>query len=173
MKRKYYEENWQTYLECLKCWEYKTLDHFSKKWWRPFWVRTWCRLCDSEYWKSWRENNHERHLKSSREYHENHREHDREYNREYRKTHKESWDRSAKRYPEKRRARYTTYNYIKYNHIQKPTDCCVCKQSCKCEIHHPDYNLWNKVVFCCRRCHSLIHRWDVNKYTIVDLLKQR
>lgn len=173
MKRDYYEKEWQIYLECLKCWEYKPLNNFSKKWWRPFWVRTWCKECDSVYGKKWREENHEHRLKVCREYYEKNREKAREYNREYRKTHKESRDRSARKYPEKRKTRRETYNYIKYNHIEKPKYCSLCWNDAKVEIHHPDYNEWNNIVFCCRKCHALIHRWDAVCPTSIDLLSIR
>lgn len=161
--RKHYEKDWQIYLECTKCWKYKLPTEFAKKTWRPFWVRTSCKECDSVYWKNYRVQT-DKHLNACRKYHEEHREEERLYNREYRKTHK--WYLPD---PYKKKARRLTYNYIKYNWIAKPIKCSVCWDECKVEIHHPNYDRWNSIVFCCRKCHALIHRWDIKQYEVTDI----
>lgn len=168
--RNYYEKDWQLYLQCSKCWEYKLPTEFSKMSKNKFWVRTVCRICDSEYGKLWRANNHDKHLNASREYHEKHREHDREYNRKYRQLHKEARNKSEAKYPERKKARRTTYNYIKYNNISIPDKCWICWAEWKIEMHHPDYNKWNVVVPCCKQCHALIHRWDIKEYLTINIL---
>lgn len=171
--RNYYYKDWELYLECRVCWEYKLSTYFSKHCSCKFWLRTMCRECDSLYWKDWRSKNHERHINSSRNWHEKNREKDREYNKEYRKSHKESWNRSWEKYPERKKARRDTYNYIKYHHIDKPTICSVCWDEWKIEIHHPDYSKWNNVVFCCKKCHALIHRGDAKCPDTIDLLNMQ
>lgn len=169
--RKHYEKDWQLFLECMKCWEYKLPTEFSKKWWRQFWVRTTCKECEKEYWKRYREENHEHRIEICRKYHEEHKEQEKEYNREYRKTHKEICFAQLNRYPQKRKARWMTYNFIRYNWIEKPRECSVCWKESKVEIHHPDYDKWNSIVFCCKKCHAIIHRWDKVEYKPIDLLK--
>jgi len=42
--------------------------------------------------------------------------------------------------------------------IQKPLFCERCRQTKRLEKHHPDYEKPTKIIWVCRRCHSLIHR---------------
>lgn len=147
--------------KCTKCLKTKPICEFSKKW---DGVRSICRECDNENSRKYRLEHREHHIEMCRKYHEEHRTQDREYNRQYRKTHIEHKD------PFKRRCRRKTYNYIKNKWISKPSVCLLCKSEHTVEMHHPNYKEWNKVVFCCRRCHALIHRWDIKQYNVIDLL---
>lgn len=39
----------------------------------------------------------------------------------------------------------------------RPKYCPICWWGWRIEAHHPNYNEWNKIVFCCVSCHQLIH----------------
>jgi len=41
----------------------------------------------------------------------------------------------------------------------RPKICPICWTTWKVEAHHPDYNKWYEVVFCCTKCHQRIHNW--------------
>lgn len=41
----------------------------------------------------------------------------------------------------------------------RPKLCPICWTTWKVEAHHPDYNKWYEVVFCCTKCHQRIHNW--------------
>lgn len=41
----------------------------------------------------------------------------------------------------------------------RPKQCPICWAERKIEAHHPDYNKWYEVVFCCTKCHQRIHFW--------------
>lgn len=44
----------------------------------------------------------------------------------------------------------------------RPKTCPICsKNEFRIEAHHPDYNKWNEIVFCCKSCHLLIHSWRI------------
>lgn len=145
--RKTIIKNWIIYYLCSKCNKFKIEECFSK--WKKYktWLRSSCKECDK---------------KDSRKYHETHREKEREYNRNYRKTHKDICNAQLYRYPYKRKARISVINYIKYNNIIRPEKCPICWEIWKIETHHIDYTKWNIIVWCCKKCHALIHRWEID-----------
>lgn len=61
-------------------------------------------------------------------------------------------------------------SYIRY-HKLRPKKCRLCWQEWNIVAHHPDYNYWNKVVFCCISCHMYIHNWMLKCPEPVDLLE--
>lgn len=58
-------------------------------------------------------------------------------------------------------------------HSLKPTICPICWLGAKIDIHHPSYSSYDNrciVVFCCRMCHSKIHRWEIECPHPINLL---
>lgn len=51
----------------------------------------------------------------------------------------------------------------------RPNECPICWEESTVMAHHINYLEWNKIVFCCKKCHSKIHRWIITEYTIIDL----
>lgn len=56
--------------------------------------------------------------------------------------------------------------------IWRPKTCPICwNSSDRIIAHHPDYNKWYEIVFCCSQCHNKIHRWYIINYKIVNLME--
>jgi hypothetical protein len=137
--------DWTTFYKCSKCWEFKLKECFSANKRSPTKVRSACKECE---------------IIDNRLYHSNHREQERLYNKVYRKNNKGICVEQLHRHPEKRKARIAVYNFIRYYKIKRPDICPICWSIWYIDAHHPDYTKRNIIVWCCRSCHSLIHRWD-------------
>lgn len=64
-------------------------------------------------------------------------------------------NKSAAKYPEKRRARQCVRNAVKKGLLIRPTTCSECKCEAQfIEAHHADYSKPLEVVWLCKPCHS-------------------
>ena len=58
--------------------------------------------------------------------------------------------------------------------IGYPEICPICQQKSKIQIHHPSYKSfedWNKIIFCCRKCHQKIHNNEIKISSFIYLDK--
>ena len=135
------------------------------------------------YAKEYRENNIEK-IKASRENNKeryaNNRINDedrqkryKERRREYKESHRGLInEKRRKRYHEKWYAKIHTKTSRAINKLWiRPTICPICWKEWRIEAHHPDYNKWNEIIFCCNVCHQRIHNWWFICTSIIDLLK--
>lgn len=91
----------------------------------------------------------------------------------WRKIHNDANKRNKNGYMRKHLARNRIYKRTKrrVDLIWRPCTCPICWDVSKIEAHHPDYNKWYEVVFCCALCHSKIHLWWIKHYKIINLLE--
>lgn len=112
------------------------------------------------------------HLKYMKEYTEKNRDAILEQRRKRRKNNSEQLNKKHKEYVRatsemlgfnidsfhKRASQYAN------RHLLMPSICPICWDGAKVQLHHPSYSSyddWCVVVFCCQKCHSKIHRWDI------------
>ena len=69
----------------------------------------------------------------------------------------------------KRKIQIKTSGYIKRNNL-RPSNCPICNSKRRVISHHIDYTKRNIVVWCCDRCHRLIHSWYLKCPEPIDLL---
>ena len=122
--------------------------------------------------KEWRENNKEHFLQKCRDYRENNKEFYKEYMESYRGEHKDELrEKRVKRDLEKG---YIEIHNITANKIRKlwirPLICPICGKRKRIYTHHPNYERWYEVVFCCQSCHLKIHSWAIECPTPINLL---
>lgn len=104
---------------------------------------------------------HEDYLKYCRDYREKNKEKFREYGRKYNKKWRQKNGyhnelRAKLKFPEKEKCRRQSSYLVKIGKItRKP--CFNCK-SVKSEKHHPDYTNPYHIIWCCRQCHTDIHK---------------
>ena len=122
--------------------------------------------------KKWREENKNKYLNTCRKYRETHKEFYKDYMKNYRVEHKSD-------IREKRIARDFEKDYISiHNKTAKkvrelwirPTVCPICNKEKRVYTHHPNYDKWNEVVFCCQSCHWMIHSWAIECPKPINLL---
>lgn len=184
--RKHYVLDWIQYVECTTCREMRCVDAFNKakKW--LFGKRAICKECEKEY-RLWRSEENKEYLKNyyrtNREEMLNKHAEYREKNRDrIREREKEYYHRNSEKIKQKRKEWTVWVNM--FNKIArqkskylisklwiKPNICPICwKDEFSIEAHHPDYNKWNEIVFCCKSCHLLIHSWRIKCPKTIDLL---
>ena len=178
-----YVLDWIQYVQCTKCMEVKSIDMFckAKRW--LFWKKETCKDCDKKYREEHREhiinylrnyynNDKENQQKKHAEYREKKRAKIKEWERQYYNLHRE--DARAR---VKRRNEETWYEPIRQKSKRlisklwiRPNVCPLCwNEKFRIEAHHPDYNKWNEIVFCCKSCHLLIHSWKIKCPETIDL----
>lgn len=122
--------------------------------------------------KKRRENNKEHFLQNCRDYRENNKEFYKEYMNRYREEHKDELR-------EKRTKRNLEMGYVGIHNITskkvrelwiRPSVCPICSKEKKIYTHHPNYEKWYEVVFCCQSCHWKIHSWTTECPTPINLL---
>lgn len=128
---KFYEENKDTlYVTCSCCKESKLMNFFNRKANSPKGIDCYCKECN------------------------------RNKNRKYRQENKEYLSNYVKQYrennPEKYKAHYTLQNAVREGHIEKQP-CNVCG-SINVEAHHEDYSKPLDIIWLCRRCHIAVHK---------------
>ena len=135
-----YRYEWDIlYLKCSKCWEYKTIDCFSKDKRLKFWVRNQCKECRKKECREYHTKNKEKIAKRSKE-----------HNKKM----------SDKIWTERDKLHKKTRDII--NKLwARPNKCPICWGWGEIIAHHPDYNKIYEVVFCCKSCHNLIHNWTI------------
>jgi hypothetical protein len=155
-----YELNWKIFLKCKECWEFKELNF--ENWYKHnqwyLWVLWRCKNCIL----AWRKTEHE--LSMSRK-----RDMDRYYNNSKRR------DYIFKSWAERRRKKWYSKIHAKTERAIKklgirPSKCQLCWYKWRIIAHHPDYNKWNEIVFCCQICHDKIHHNKITDYKIINLL---
>lgn len=129
----------------------------------------------SEYFKKHRKENIERIKAVQREYYKNNKDKVKgraskwyEENREYAL---EKWKERAK---EKwyNKLHGAVFRFLHSNNIVFE-ECNICWWTDNIECHHPDNDIWNEVVVCCRSCHHRIHWWSLECPKPIDLLKYK
>lgn len=191
--RQHYNKNWQEYIKCNKCWQFKpaTLEFRGKNSSCFMGLRSICKECDKKsretdsyktYYKNYRQRE-EKKIKD-KEYKrrtadtdiwERRRAYTREYNKIYRQTHKEE----IKEYNESRKQKMQIEKRTRLwaNRLNIIPSCCpICGKEAKIILHHPDYSKRYEVVMCCSPCHRRIHAWrDIpqNIINIKDIIKEK
>lgn len=169
--RQHYNKNWQEYIKCNKCWQFKpaTLEFRGKNSNCFMGLRSICKECqkikDKEY----------KRRTADTDIWERRRAYTREHNKIYKQAHKEeikkyNEDRKQKMQIEKRTRLWAN----RLNII--PSRCPICGEEAKIVFHHPDYSKRYEVVICCPPCHRRIHAWrDVlqNIINIKDIIKEK
>lgn len=169
--RDHYEKDGVTYIKCNKCGEFREADLFIKyKYSSAFMNRgSYCKKCRAEYRKLNKWKIHE----YIKEYNLKNREASIEKKRVYNKEHsQELLEKSRKRiarmgyWPLHKK---TTYTIMKL--WIRPKVCPICwSAEYKIDAHHPNNDIWNEIVFCCKSCHSAIHNWHIECPKPIDLL---
>lgn len=72
----------------------------------------------------------------------------------------------------KRRIQQKTSDFIRKKNI-RPLVCPICWSERRVISHHIDYNYWNLIIWCCDRCHRLIHSWYLNCPEPINLLEYK
>lgn len=182
-KRKNYILNGIQYLQCGKCSEIKSIDMFSNSKHGFLWKRSWCRECCREY----KSINNDYFMEYNKNYYVNNKSKIQEQQQGYRLSHREQIKRKEKEYytlnsneiitknAQRKKEKWYGYIHDKTRETIKelwirPELCPICwRWLFDIEAHHPDYNKWNEVVFCCKSCHKQIHSWKITTFNIVDL----
>lgn len=173
----------------------KARDNFQNDKSKSFNAGSTCKECRREIIRNKRKDPEYRKLEKERKhkYDITHRKELREYAREYRKNH----PLYVKNIYSKKRERYIQYNQERLanmqqqygfdmkkfhakalNYVKKhkliPWWCSLCGDSCYIELHHPSYVWFDKrkeVVFVCKKCHKLIHSWELECPEPLDLVQ--
>ena len=184
-EHKIIEEWGRFYLACNECWNLKEL--IDKFWVRDnkskYWFVYKCKDClhkraniaAHKYYLSHKDKTHEYNIKYNREHRDEIRDKRRE-NREQEniKRKKKMKEISVKQTKHAKDMGYwwihdKTCRVIKKLWI-RPKECPICNYKWLVISHHPDYNKWNEIVFCCNSCHKLIHNWEIDvKYRIIRI----
>ena len=169
--REHYEIDWTVYIKCNKCWQFRNSDLFTTyKNSNAFMNKgSYCKECRAEYRKANRNREHE----YRKAYNIKNRDATLEKKRIYNKEHsKELLEKSRERiarmwyWPLHKK---TTYTITKLG--IRPTVCPICWwDEYKIDAHHPNNDIWNEIVFCCKSCHSAIHNWFIECPQPINLL---
>lgn len=140
----------------------------------------------SEYKKEYERTHKEWRRNYSKNYRESHKEeisirkkiwyeNNRDRNYELRKIYMQTYNRKCgnRKYPvsrEMRKLHRVTQDFIN-SHKLRPTKCSMCNNERRIIAHHPNNEIWNEIVWCCDRCHRLIHSWFLECPQPIDLLK--
>ncbi len=163
MANDFYKEGGTTFLKCKQCNIFKELN--DDNWYKHsegfLWVLWRCKECI----KNWRKTEHELEMARKRDM-------DRYYNNPKRREYLfKSWTERRKRkwyWP----IHTKTDRRIKKLWI-RPTNCPICWYEWRIIAHHPDYNKWHEIVFCCQICHDKIHKWKIIDYDVINLLDSK
>lgn len=158
---------------CLKCQEHKNIIEFHKNKTRKDGYANRCKSCRRkdfiEYEEKLKIKDKELYLKKKEE--------EMKRKKEYRKTHnyRISQRISNKKYrennPEKRTAQNKLGSAVRYGKIKKPDLCSICnKTNCIIHGHHENYSKPLDVIWCCKECHTKIHKMKNRGIDIVDIL---
>ena len=171
------EKDWKKFLTCRWCGETKELTE-----------QFWSRDKSSKLWFVYRCKDcmHNNCKEASHKYYMSHKEQCHEYNLKYNSEHREEIrnKRRGNRGAEsiRRRERMKEISAKQIQHARemgywrvhskacrvikqlwiRPNSCPICGYEWLVVSHHPDYNKWNEVVFCCSSCHKLIHNWEID-----------
>lgn len=125
-----------------------------------------------EYCKRYYEKHKLKVLEQQREYREANREYYNAYMEEYRNNNKDEL--KAKRIERDNNKWYVSIHNKTNKLIRKlwikPTICPICWEKHRIYSHHPNYDKWNEIVFCCQSCHQLIHSGRIECPEIIDIL---
>ena len=125
--------------------------------WKRLWLK--CKSCMLE----WRKTEYERSMARKRD-------RDRYYNNLKRREY------VFKTALERRKEKWYWHIHTKTEKMIKklwmrPNYCPICWKENRIIAHHPDYSKWYEIVFCCQPCHAKIHKWELEVFNIIDLLK--
>lgn len=185
IKRENYILNGIQYLQCGKCLKIKSIDMFSnlKHWF--LWKRSWCRICCAEYKKS----NKDYFVKYNKEYYASKKNDIQKQQLVYRELNRERINNKEKEYYNSHANEIITKNIQRekekwYSLIHRkarevinrlwirPKVCPICWLDIfNIEAHHPNNDIRNEIVFCCKGCHKKIHSWKLQCPKPIDLLK--
>lgn len=196
-KAREYKYEWDVlYLKCTQCGKRWTVNDYQKCKRRKFWLQPWCKACNrikrvKFYWenkerltilnKEYCKNNREKLSKRTREYCRKNRDKVNQRMREYRKNNRDKIKEYTKWYIKNRseeiwfswRWFHNKATLFVKKYWLRPDICPICREKKEVVIHHPSYHSyedWSKIVFCCARCHNMIHTWEINCPTPIDLL---
>ena len=167
-----YKYEWDVlYMKCTICWTWRESTQFpiardNKK----FWTRSCCKECyrikNRRLHQEWYKANSELAKRKCKVYHVNNKE----------KINNNIKDRAEQHTKDLWFDRYKFHSkakiYVLKNRL-RPIVCPLCKQHGRIEMHHPDYSwfdMWSKVVFCCKKCHSNIHKGHIECPKPINLL---
>lgn len=173
----------------------------NKRWF--LWFRSQCRECERERMRKYVHNNSEHLREYKKNYEETHKERRKEYNKRYNESHveeirfiKKVWQEKKRDYIYEQRKEYMikyfnthprkqyqssmglsvlhskTSKYVRGKWI-RPTKCSICNAERRIVSHHPNNDIWNEIVWCCDRCHRLIHSWYLECPKPIDLLNMQ
>lgn len=152
--KEHYYKDWNLYIKCSKCWEFKLERDFSKDKSKYNWIRSSCKKCNKEYYK-----------KYSKRYDKNNAiEKNIKRKARLRSIKNSGWENPRNLHE---RARL----YIDKNNL-RPKECMVCWLEWRIEFHHPSYDnieKWKEWVFVCISCHRLIHSGEIKCPEVLDL----
>ena len=177
-----YKYEWEVlYLKCSQCWEWLTIDEYHKDKSKKFWVRNECKNCNhkraSEYYRL----NKDKIIRKVNKWTDENKDSVDGYKKKYRDTHKDEVSKCLKSNRENHTSELwfnrdtfhqRAIKFIRKNNL-RPTECPICWSNKNIVSHHPSYDSydkWSSVVFCCQSCHKLIHKWEIECPSPVDLL---
>lgn len=186
------EIDWKKCIQCPNCKERKemTTEFFCIDRGSPLWFMYKCKVCRHNTEKesnrrSYRKNR-DKYIESMREYREKNKDklnaNKRAKRHIYREVRKDYLNKNRDSINEKNRNRGKA-KWYRYIHVKtskfirklwiRPDKCAICWNEWVIVAHHPDYNKWNEIVFCCVSCHRNIHNWvlSVDKNKILTLNK--
>lgn len=147
-------------------------DLFRKDKSQRLWYRFLCKSCCNKETREWK-NKHKDYIRmSTKKYYEQHKEF-------YKQWHKQDRINNRQKYTdmnrERRHKKWYNSIHIKTQRLIKklwirPDVCPICWRETTIIAHHPDYNKWNEVVFCCNGCHNEIHAWHLECPAVINLL---
>ena len=170
--------DWVDYQKCCRCWEFKTLDHFSLSRWIPHTV---CKECKREYDKAYRARTKARRAQKQKIYRKKNLE-------QLQKKAKERYNANSEKYIARSceyRRQKVKENWFAWEwfHEQarkfvkktglKFEECYLCKKHWKTELHHPSYegrDMWSYVVPLCRSCHRRVEQFPEECPVPINLL---
>lgn len=125
-----------------------------------------------EYCKRYYEKNKAKVLDQQREYRKNNREYYKKYMEQYRNKNKDEL--RGKRVKRDLERGYVDIHNITSKKVRKlwirPSVCPICSKEKRIYTHHPNYEKWYEVVFCCQSCHLKIHSWVIKCLQPINLL---
>jgi len=160
---------------CTRCQQYKPLSDFYNNKAMKDGKSNYCKVCQNEATKKWRQNNPGRAREIERknkraERERKGKEHFREYDRQWYAKNadkkKEYVAECRKNEKKKIKARNKLNKAVQSGKIIRPDVCPVCGEETKVDGHHYDYDKPYDVIWACRSCHMKEH----SDYIDIDLL---
>lgn len=182
------EKDWKFYKRCSQCWELKemTWEFWHKGQWEWGWCSQ-CKTCRNKNWKNYRWTDKAKAI--YKKWADENKEHLTEYRKKRKEnnkwklkgyyikaketTIKEYREKNKEQIAKKQKTRYDSKGYSEAHHLTNRQlqklkkswvifdTCSICWDKVKIVAHHPDYNKWREVVFCCYSCHQKIHNWTL------------